>query len=111
MMQVRLLILLLIFSANANQGRKDQKTYDDVRDGPRSMDYGKREPRVFEYEYKVSNMNITDGNSSGDRRSSKHGDSGGRFRRHSDSAHLNTENINSRSLQHRKYSAGESHLP
>lgn len=104
----------LTFIASSSQQRhqkEQQKVYDykapnnNVNDPPRSLDY-KKEPRVFEYEYKTSNMNITDGNSSGDRRSSKHGDSGGRFRRHSDSTNLNSDNANSRSLQHRKYSAG-----
>lgn len=93
-----------------NRIQNEQKIYDykssntNLNDGPRSLEY-KKDHRVFEYEYKTFNMNITDGNSSGDRRSSKHGDSVGRLRRHSDSTNLNSDHAN-RSLQHRKYSTG-----
>ncbi|KAL0271346.1 UNVERIFIED_CONTAM: hypothetical protein PYX00_008463 [Menopon gallinae] len=82
-----------------NEQKSSQKTYDT----PRAAPPFKKEQRVFEYEYKTSNMQINDGTSSGERRS-KHGDSDRRFRRHSDSTHLQSEN--SRNFQHRKYSAG-----
>lgn len=83
----------------SSQQKQTQKTYDT----PNAAPPFKKEQRVFEYEYKTSNMQINDGTSSGERRS-KHGDTDRRFRRHSDSTHLQSEN--SRNFQHRKYSAG-----
>lgn len=76
---------------------KEEKRIYDPKPVMNNMN-AKKEPRVFEYEYKSSNMNITDGTSSGERRTKDD-----RFRRFSDQTPMQND---ANSLHHRKYSAG-----
>ena len=97
---------------NRQESGDQHKTYDykttliaQVNEPSRMMTSGgdkKTESKIFEYEYKISNMVFSDETNSADRRSGKSIDD--RFRRHSDSTHLHTDN--NRTLQFRKYSAG-----
>lgn len=74
----------------------------NVNDASRSVEK-KKESRVFEYEYKISNMTFSEETNSADRRAERKCIDD-RFRRHSDSTHLHSES--NRNTQIRKYSAG-----
>lgn len=103
---------------NKNQNNRQEsegalKTYEfkslsvaNLNDSPRTLDK-KKDPRIFEYEYKMSNMTFSEETNSAERRSGKASDD--RLRRHSDSAQLHTDT--NRAMQFRKYSAGTVHLP